>query len=576
MKNQAIPKPKRGSAVLNYPAAALLTLVLMAGGAAISQDTPLSPTPPRGEVWVYPQGVFPDDFYSLWLAVNGTAYASGELPYSYYADPDTYPDSRPVFVGEPPESGIWTVVLKARRFDAAGDGSYAEGPFTAFNLGLAAGTQLTKDKPIPPANYLLAIGENQFSTGFGTVLLKRSVKIQGEKLPDGTEHFFGYTPNFDPSASPDTNPSFEAEWLPATYPSGSEFEPGEGCGVRSTKPVIYGGYSAFVLNQANVGLSLSNCLLYGQYAGAISDYTGPNDWLIVNVDILHTYHCHQVIAKNDVGMLSWAISVQNVGGSGGKRLIEGCFIDQSPTWQEYYFGANPKQNRYTVGAFPGGHAVYIDHQSKASPDDYVRIENSTMKNCGSNVMVYDTSDIDLLVKNCVIDGGFFSGVPITKYGSYIWRGNCIIISGTSVDAWGNSPVIEIVDNELTARGLGAWGVSMWGCANGEVTVADNAIVCDQAGLNYAGGVLLRAYWTDGSNRNQVLDNTILGTGSWAIKIDAPVLVACEENVFRNNDLSQFLTQNAGAVYFGPLANYNVFSGDAGLGIIDLGTGNVVE
>ena len=57
--------------------------------------------------------------------------------------------------------------------------------------------------------------------------------------------------------------------------------------------------------------------------------------------------------------------------------------------------------------------------------------------------------------------------------------------------------------------------------------------------------------------------------------DAPALVTCEENVFLDNILSDFSTQQAGAVYFGLLANYNIFRGDVGAGIVDLGTGNVV-
>ena len=293
------------------------------------------------------------------------------------------------------------------------------------------------------------------------------------------------------------------------------------------------------------------------------------------MDIYHTYHCHQLGSKNNVGMLSWAILIQNVFGGGGQKWIEGCLIDQSPTWQEYYFGANSKQGRYSVGSFPGGHAVFIVYQSKANPEDSVTIKRSTLKNCGSNVIVHDSSDLDLLINECVIDGGYFPIVQNKTSSFPDWRGNCIMIGAPSIDSWGQSPVIEILDNKLTARGWTAWGVSMWGCANGEVTVADNAILCETAGLNYAGGVLLRAFWTEGSNKNQVLRNTILGTGRWAIMVDAPALVPCEENMFIDNVLSDFSPQGAGAVYFGPLANYNVFSGDPGAGIVDLGTGNVI-
>ncbi len=50
----------------------------------------------------------------------------------------------------------------------------------------------------------------------------------------------------------------------------------------------------------------------------------------------------------------------------------------------------------------------------------------------------------------------------------------------------------------------------------------------------------------------------------------------EANLFIDNNLTRFSAQEAGAVFFGPQANYNLFSGDPGAGIIDLGFGNVVE
>jgi hypothetical protein len=184
------------------------------GQAAPSFGTAITPAPPPGQIWVYPTGVFPDDFHSLWLAVNGAPYASGDLPFPYYSVPDSQPGARPVFVGNEPPGGTWTVVLKARRLEAAGDGAYVEGPFTAFNLGLAAGTELINRDPVPPVLYMLTTDENRFSTGFGLVMLKRSVAIQGEKIPGHQECFFGYTPNFDPAANPDTNPEFDADWLP--------------------------------------------------------------------------------------------------------------------------------------------------------------------------------------------------------------------------------------------------------------------------------------------------------------------------------------------------------------------------
>ena len=362
----------------------------------------VSPAPPLGEVWVYPTGVFPDDFYALWLAVNGAPYAAGDLPFPYYSFPDIQPGARPVFTGRTPPNGKWTVVLKARRLERAADGSCAEGAFTAFNLGLAAGTEITKDDPVPPVVYMLETGKKRFSSGFGDLGVRRAVNIQGERTPGGEERFFLYTPNFDPAANPDTNPAFEAKWLPAGYPRGSEYKPGQGYGVTSTKSVIYGGSYAFHIRLVQVDLSVSDCLLYGQYSMAIRISSPPSRLDFSNLDIRHTYHDLQLGAGNEIGILTWAIYIEGAAGGGGKHLIKGCRIDQSPTWQDYYFMANPKQGKYHVGAFPGGHAVYVYSLSKQSPGDSLRIERSTMKNCGSNVIVYDTSDVDLSIANCLI------------------------------------------------------------------------------------------------------------------------------------------------------------------------------
>lgn len=543
------------------------------GGLAAGQDSPISPAPPPGEIWVYPQGVFPDDFYALWLAVNGAPYASGDLPYPFPSVPDNEPAARPVFFGQATD-GNCTVVLKARRLDEVGDGRYAEGPFTAFNLGLAAGTEIINKDPVPPVMYMLATDQKRFSTGFGEVSVRRPVEIVGEMTPDGEEQFFGYTPNFDPAASPDTNPYFDAKWLPDDYPTGSEYEPGQGYGVWSTKSVVYGGYAAFHVRPVNVDLSVSDCLLYGQYGNGIRIDYAPSRTLISNVDVRHTYHLHKSYADNTIGMFTWAIVIQSSPSRGGKHLIEGCVVDQSPTWQEYYFRAHPSQHRYKVGPFPGGHAVYLYNLSKESPGDFVRIEGSMFANCGSNCVVYDRSNVDLRIADCVIDGGYFPYPPTKDSVFDDWRGNCILVYLPYVDPWNKFPVIEIAENQLFARGLDAWGVRLSGCGNGEVTVEDNEIVCDSAGPAYAGGVQLKPSAGIGSHENTIARNVIRGTGGWAISVDA-FDTPCERNVFIDNDLAGFSADEAGAVFFGPQANYNFFSGDVGAGIIDLGTGNVV-
>jgi hypothetical protein len=538
------------------------------------QDSPTSPAPPPGEIWVYPQGVFPDDFYSLWLAVNGAPYAAGDLPYPFLSVPDNEPAARPVFFGKPTDAN-WTVVLKARRLDKVGDGGYVEGPFTAFNLGLPAGTEIINNDPVPPVAYMLATDHKRFSTGFGDVSVRRPVEIVGELTPDGEEQFFRYTPNFDPAASPDTNPAFDAKWLPDDYPIGSEYEPGAGYGVWSTKSVVYGGYPAFHVRPVNVDLSVSDCLLYGQCGSGIRIDYAPSRTLISNVDVRHTYHSVQLYSGNTVGMFTWAISIQSSPSGGGKHLIEGCVVDQSPTWQEYYFRAHPSQHRYNVGSVPGSHAVYLYNLSKQSPNDFVRIENSMFANCGSNCVVYQASNVDLTIANCVIDGGYFP-CPANKYSALAdWRGNCIIVDRPSADQWNKSPAIEIVENDLTARGWDAWGARLFGCGNGEVTVEDNRITCAGTAPGYAGGVQLYPSAGVESNENTIARNVIQGTGGWAISVDA-FDTPCERNAFIDYDLAGFSADEAGAVYFGPQANDNLFVGDVGDGVIDLGTGNVVE
>ncbi len=551
-------------------AAVALTAV---AGLAVAQERP---APPPGEIWVYPQGVFPNDFYALWLAVNGAPYASGDLPFPYHGVPDNEPGARPVFFGKTTDAN-WTVVLKARRLVKTADGGYAEGPFTAFNLGLAAGTEITNKDLVPPVMYMLATDQKRFSTGFGEISVRRPVEIVGEPTPDGQGQFFGYTPNFNPAASPDTNPYLDAKWLPDDYSTGSEYDPDLGYGVWSTKSVVYGGYPAFHVRPVNVDLAVSDCLLYGQYASGIMINNGPNRTLVSNVDIRHTYHCHQpVLGIGGIGMLTWAINIQRQLGGGGKHLIEGCMIDQRPTWQEYYFEANRFQQRYSIGYTRGSHAVTLYALSKESPSDFVRIENSMFTNCGSNCVVYHGSSVDLSIANCVIDGGYFPYTPTKDSPFPDWRGNCIIVMFPLVDGWNKFPVIEIVGNQLTARGWDAWGARLYGCAHGEVTVEDNTITCASASpAGYAGGVQLYPSAGIGSNENTIAHNVIEGTGGWAISVDA-FATPCERNVFIDNDLAGFSAQEAGAVFFGPLANDNLFVGDVGDGIIDLGTGNVVE
>jgi hypothetical protein len=534
----------------------------------------MPPAPLPGEIWVYPTGVFPDDFYALWLAVNGVPYAAGDLPYPYHAVPDPDPAARPVFVGKAQDGHNWTVVLKAHRLEKTATG-YTDGPCTAFNLGLAAGTQLIKKDPVPPVMYMLTTDEDRFSTGFGELMLRRSVEIRGEMTPSGEEQFFVYTPNFNPLTNPETNPAFDAKWLPADYPRGSEYAGNDAYGVRSDRSVVYGGLDGFHVFLANVNLSVSDCLLYGQYAGAVDNRTGPNDVQLRNVDIRHTYHGHGMRDGKNISMEAYAIVFKNVAGSGGKRVVEGCSIDQSPTWQEYYFQANPNQYAYRVQACPEGHAILIWGQEKAAEDDFVRIEDCRITNCGKQCVIHEYSSVDLHLANCTIDGGYFP-VPAHKdAGLADWWGTCVAIIGPTVDLWGRSPVIEVVQNDLIARGLNGWGALLLGCGNGEVTIADNRIICAAARPGYAAGIWLYPLAGVGSNGNMIRDNKIEGTGGWAINVDA-YSAPCVGNSFVNNNLSDFIAPQPEVVFFGPYAQDNYLSGSGDVGVMDLGTGNIVE
>ena len=347
--------------------------------------------------------------------------------------------------------------------------------------------------------------------------------------------------------------------------------------MSSTKSVVYGGLVAFHVFFNSVDMSVSDCLLYGQYGTGIRINNPPSRTLISNVDVQHTYHYHLASGrKNAVGMCTWAIDIEAIRGAGGKHLIEGCLIDQSPTWQEYYFAANPSHRRYYVEWFPGGHAVFVYNLSKVSPDDFVRIEHSTITNCGSNCIVYYSSATDLRIANCTVDGGYFRYTPTPHSPFDDWRGNCILVGEPSIDPSNRPPVVEILHNELVARGLNAWGARLFGYGNGEVMIADNTITCASASdAGYAGGIELGEGSGGGFNRNTVARNTIQGMGGWAIYVGAFHL-PCEENAFLDNNLAGFFAQEAGAVFFGPEANYNYFRGDVGAGIIDFGTGNVIE
>ena len=227
------------------------------------------------------------------------------------------------------------------------------------------------------------------------------------------------------------------------------------------------------------------------------------------MDIRHTYHVLKLGEQNGIGMLTWAIYIQSFTGKGGKHRIEGCTIDEGLTWQEHYFGAIPKQQRYKIEPMPGGHAVYVEGLSKEDPDDFVRIENCAMRNCGSNCVVYNSANVDLLITNCLVDGGYFPITPTNQSGFLDWRGNCIIVVVPSLDPWNNPPAIDILGNWLIARGWSAWGVRLFGCGNGEVTVEDNTITCASASpAGDAGGVQLCPSGGIGSNGNLIAGNAI--------------------------------------------------------------------
>ena len=63
-------------------------------------------------------------------------------------------------------------------------------------------------------------------------------------------------------------------------------------------------------------MSVSDCLLYGQYGIGIRINNPPSRTLISNVDIRHTYHYHMAGGrKNAVGMFTWAIDIEAILGN---------------------------------------------------------------------------------------------------------------------------------------------------------------------------------------------------------------------------------------------------------------------
>jgi hypothetical protein len=176
----------------------------------------------------------------------------------------------------------------------------------------------------------------------------------------------------------------------------------------------------------------------------------------------------------------------------------------------------------------------------------------------------------------VIDGGYFPYTPTSDSGFADWRGTCLTVVEPWVEGSDARPVIEIRDNRFVARGWSAWGARLLGCGDGEVTLEANKITCASASpAGYAGGVLLRPSAGIGCNENTIAHNKIEGTGGWAISVDA-FDVPCEGNVFIDNGLTDFSAQEAGAVFFGPYAQDNYLSGSGDVGVMDLGTGNIVE
>ena len=186
------------------------------------------------------------------------------------------------------------------------------------------------------------------------------------------------------------------------------------------------------------------------------------------------------------------------------------------------------------------------------------------------------SNADFRIADCTVDGGYFRYTPTPHSPFDDWRGNCILVGQPSPDPWNESPVVEILRNELVARGLDAWGARLFGYGNGEVTIADNTITCASASdAGYAGGIELGEGSGVGFNRNtcpairskeraggpSTLTHLICrarktpsSTTTW--------LASSRRKPERSSSVRRRTTTTS--------------RGDVGAGIIDLGTGNVIE
>ncbi len=138
----------------------------------------------------------------------------------------------------------------------------------------------------------------------------------------------------------------------------------------------------------------------------------------------------------------------------------------------------------------------------------------------------------------------------------------------------------IEDNKISAIGNMMDGVWVGAYYPGEImegsSVARNEF---EMGLSEAGGVTVLG----GGRRNRVGQNTFKGGAAYALGIlanaNAPEALA-EENVFNNNNISQFVPRDSQwygtgvDVLFDSIAHYNLLHGDAGT-VLDLGVGNVI-
>ena len=231
----------------------------------------------------------------------------------------------------------------------------------------------------------------------------------------------------------------------------------------------------------SVDMSVSDCLLYGQYGLGIRINNPPSRTLISNVDIQHTYHYHMAVGRRTLsGMFTWAIDIEPIVGNGGKHLITGCVIDQSPTWQEYYFAANPSHRRYYVDWFPGSHAVFAYNLSRRAPAtssaSSTRRSQTAVATASFTICPTPTSVSRIAWSTAAISATHRHRIPLFDD----WRGNCVLVGRALTRPVKRSPGRGNPRNELIARGLNAWGARLFGYGNGEVTIADNTITCASA------------------------------------------------------------------------------------------------